>query len=71
MLAQNLRKLEDNQTTQYQARISTQPVEDEANSTKISRKVEEIQERWRIENSQKMRNNFDYELNLMASVGYQ
>lgn len=67
-LEKNLRLLEDNHTTQYLARISAQPAEDDSNTSKISRKVEEIQERWRIENSEKMRNNFDYELNLMASV---
>lgn len=69
VLSQNLRLLEDNQTMQYLARLSAQPTEEVNNSTKISRKVEEIQERWRIQNSEKMRNNFDYELNLMASVG--
>lgn len=67
-LAQKLRLLEDNQTMQCLAILSLHPEEDDSNSTKISRKVEEIQERWRIENSEKMRNNFDYEFNLLASV---
>lgn len=70
ILAQNLRMLEDPHTIQYLGRMKMTMSEDENNSSKIRGKVEEIQERWRIENSEKMRNNFDYEMNLLASVKF-
>ena len=64
ILADNMRKLEDRAyMSSHQASF------DYGHETSsISRRVEEMQERLRIENSEKLIQNFDYDLSLMANV---